>query len=91
MKVSEGFWRQATFFQPPKVLAFFTTLSVCVDHFSLSVICTTTVVLSANLMIELESFMVKQSWVNREYRTWAENAPLWGPSVEDQWSGDVVS
>ena len=21
----------------------------------------------------------------------AENAPLWGPSVEDQWGGDVVS
>jgi hypothetical protein len=20
-----------------------------------------------------------------------ENAPLWGPSVEDQWGGDVVS
>jgi hypothetical protein len=21
----------------------------------------------------------------------AENAPLWGPSVEDQWGGEVVS
>ena len=33
--------------------------------------------------------MAPQSWVNREYRR--GHAPLWGPSVEDQRSGDVVS
>jgi hypothetical protein len=36
-------------------------------------------------MIELEACMATQSWVNREY------APLWGPSVEDQRSGDAIS
>ena len=30
------------------------------------------------------------TWVNR-VQEGAENAPLWGPSVEDQRSGDVVS
>ena len=48
-----------------------------------------TVVSSANLMIELEACVATQSWVNREYR--AENAPLWGPSVDNQWGGYVVS
>ena len=33
--------------------------------------------------------MATQSWVNTEYR--AENASLWGPSVEDQRGGDVVT
>ena len=41
-------------------------------------------------MIELEACMATQSWVNREHRR-AENAPLWGPSVEDQRGGDVVT
>ena len=27
----------------------------------------------------------------QEVQEGAENAPLWGPSVEDQWGGDVVS
>jgi hypothetical protein len=40
--------------------------------------------------------MATQSWVNREHKRqnatlWAENTPLWGPSVEDQRGGDVVS
>ena len=51
----------------------------------------TTVVSSANLMIELEGCMATQSWVNREYKERAENAPLWGLSVEDQRGGDVVT
>ena len=32
--------------------------------------------------------MATQSWVNREYR---RGLRTWGPSVEDQRSGDVVS
>ena len=43
----------------------------------------TTIVSSANLMIEVEECMAMQSWINREYRR--------GPSVEGQQSGDVVS
>ena len=36
--------------------------------------------------------MATQLWVNREgVQEGAEHAPLWGPSVEDQQSGDVVS
>ena len=58
---------------------------------SLLVIKPSTVVSSANLMTELEACMATQSWVNREYRERAQNAPLWGPSVEDQRGGVVVT
>ena len=37
-------------------------------------------------MIELEACMATQSWVNRKHRR-----GLWGPSIEDQRGGDVVS
>ena len=48
---------------------------------SLLVIKPTIVVLSANLMIELEACLAMQSWVNRE----------WDASFEDQRRGGVVS
>ena len=35
--------------------------------------------------------MATQSWVNREYRRGLRESPLWGPRVEDQLSGGVVS
>jgi hypothetical protein len=42
-------------------------------------------------MIELEASVATQSWVIRESRKGAEHAPLWGPCIEDQRSGGVVS
>ena len=35
--------------------------------------------------------MATQSWVNKGVKEGAEHVPLWGPSVEDQRSVDVVS
>ena len=39
----------------------------------------TTVVSSANLMIQLEACMAKQSWVNREYRRGLSTHPFGAP------------
>ena len=47
-------------------------------------------VLSANLMIELETYLATPSWVNG-VQEGAEHAPLRGPSVEDQRCGGVVA
>jgi hypothetical protein len=41
-------------------------------------------------MIELEACMATQS-CEQGIQERAENAPLWGPSVEDQRGGDVVT
>ena len=40
--------------------------------------------LSANLMMVLESYQAMQSWVNREYRRGLSTHPWGGSSVEDQ-------
>jgi hypothetical protein len=42
---------------------------------------------SANLMLELKECVMGEQGVQEG----DEHAPLWGPSVEDQRSGDVVS
>jgi hypothetical protein len=52
-----------------------------------------TVVLSANLMIELASFIATVSWVNREENReeGAEHTLLGVPHIKDQRGGGVVA
>ena len=58
---------------------------------SLLVIRPTTVVSSANLIIELEAYMANAVVGEQGVQERAEHTPLWDPSGERQRSGDVVS